>query len=168
MPPRDKPTTCVGCPAFDKGRGFVPPSGPTTARVALIAQGPGKEEADGHWSIEKQESVHRPLIGRSGQKLDRWLERVNSEPGLPALRREECRVLNVVQCHLTNGKKDRAPTPREVEFCKAAHWGPWLAEMPNLQVVVPIGVPAIKALLGEGAGELWAGGTYKLEGSNLW
>lgn len=159
-----KPTACAGCPAFEKGHSFVPPSGPSTARVAFIGQGPGREEAEGHWSIPLQQPVRAPFIGRSGWKLNAWLDRVNaSHPELPRLRREECWMTNIVQCWLTNGKKDRPPTDREAAFCWKAHVRPQLTALPNLQLVVPIGVPAIRGVLGGEAGDLWAGGLYRLE-----
>lgn len=159
-----KPDACLGCPAYEKGHSFVPPSGPTTARVALVGQGPGREEAEGHWDVPTQQSIRRPFIGRSGYKLDQWLQRANTvHPELPPLRRDECAVGNIVWCWLTTGNKDRAATAKEAAHCWQAHVKPWLLGLPNLQVVVPIGVPAIQGLLGSGAGQLWAGGTYRLE-----
>jgi len=160
-----KSPKCEGCPAYENGHSFVPGCGPPTARVALIGQGPGKEEAEGHWSIELQQVVRAPFIGRSGKTLNQWLDRVNREsPELPPLRREDCWVDNTVRCLLKRGAKDREPTAAERAFCAEAHLKPALRALPNLQVLVPIGVPAIKGVMGEDTGELWAGGTYKLEG----
>lgn len=160
----EKRPGCSGCPAEHKGHSFVEPSGPTTAKVCLIGQGPGRDEASGLWDVGLQDYMRQPFIGRSGRKLNAWLDRVNSvHPELPQLRREDCRLLNVVQCHVTQGGKDRAPTLAEVAYCRRAHWQAWLDEMPNLQVVVPIGVPAIQAILGPQSGGLWAGGCYRTE-----
>jgi uracil-DNA glycosylase len=97
--------------------------------------------------------------------LNQWLERANAErPELPPLRREDCWVDNTVRCHLKRGNKDRAPTVKETAFCAEAHLKPALRALPNLVLVIPVGVPAIQGIFGEDAGELWAGGTYKVEG----
>lgn len=159
-----QPPSCEGCPAHGVGLSYVPGRGPLTARVAIIGQGPGKEEAEGHWSIEAQARVQAPFIGRSGQKLDAWLQRVNSvHPELPPLRREDCWVDNTVRCLLLSKGKDRAPTAREAKACWDRHLGPALRALPNLQVVIPVGVPAIKTILGPDTTEEWAGGTYEWE-----
>lgn len=168
MPFAPKPPACLGCPAAESGKSFVPPSGPHTARVAFVGQGPGREEAEGHWNVETQDWHRAPFIGRSGHKLNLWLERVNSEPSpAPPLHRHQCFMTNIVQCWLTKNGKDRPPTVAEAAFCRKAHLEPQLQGLPNLQVLVPIGVPAIRGIVEEGANELWAGGTYKLERESL-
>ena len=40
----------MGCPAYDKGIGFVPPTGPTNAPLCLVGQGPG-ELIDVGWQL---------------------------------------------------------------------------------------------------------------------
>lgn len=129
----EKPPTCAGCPAAAVGVGYVPGLGPTTASIALVGQGPGRIEA----------LTGRPFAGPSGQVLDRWL-------AAAGIRRKDCWITNVVQCQLPG---DRTPTKRERDYCTARHTYPELAALPNLRVVVPIGIPAAKALLGEDVGE---------------
>lgn len=126
-----KPASCAGCPAFTAGKSFVPAEGPTDAKLILIGQGPGQDEAlDG-----------RPVVGPSGKKLDSWLVRAG-------IRRSECGVGNVVWCWLPG---NREPTPAEVEHCRKAHWGPWLEKFPQARVLVPVGIAAMRGLLGKEA-----------------
>ena len=125
-----KPLGCQGCPAFNDGKSFVRPTGPKDAKIVLVGQGPGQDEAlDG-----------QPFVGPSGKKLDSWLVRAG-------IRRHECAVGNVVWCWLPG---NRPPTQAEVEYCGKAHWKPWLASLEQARVVVAIGVPAATALLGKG------------------
>ena len=156
MQPR--PNSCVGCPAFEKGRGFVPGHGPRDARLAIIGQGPGRQEVEG-LAVDGGR-VYRPFVGASGAKLDRWFEVVNQrrvQQGKAPVRRSDVYLDNVVRCHLTNGRKDRAPTAREVAFCTRAHLLPNLLAMPNLRVVLGLGTPAMRWLFGPRANELFAG-----------
>lgn len=130
-----QPPICAGCPAAQRGvaRSFVPPTGPRTARVAILGQGPGQDEA----------YDRMPFVGRSGKKLTQWLAQAG-------LSRAEVAVGNVTWCAMTASTttwKDLAPKVVDVAYCRAAHWGPWLASMPNLEVVVAVGVPAMAAFV---------------------
>lgn len=132
-----KPESCAGCPALTAGRSFVRATGPSSARIALVGQGPGEDEA---WAGV-------PFVGRSGVTLSRWLARAGID-------RTACHVSNVVWCWLP---KNRPPSVAEVAHCER-HWQPPLQQLPDLRVVVPIGIPAIKAvLLTERANMNWAG-----------
>lgn len=121
---RSRPPACEGCPANATASGFVPPTGPNDARLAIVGQGPGADEA----------ALSEPFVGPSGRHLNRWLARA----GVP---RERCAVSNIVWCHLP---KNRKPTTREITHCWDAHVGPHLRSLPNLRVVVAVGVPAAK------------------------
>jgi len=132
-----KPPGCQGCPAATLGTGFVPPEGPVGAEGAIIGQGPGQ--------VEAYSGV--PFSGPTGHKLNLWLVKAK-------LHRHRLRIANVVQCWLP---KNRPPTAAETSHCWDAHLQPLLAEMDNLRVVVPVGVPAIKTFLGPAAGETTAG-----------
>ena len=119
---KTKPPGCAQCPAFTQGKGFVPAEGPVDATIALLGQGPGETEA----------YSGRPFQGPSGWTLDRWLVRAGLE-------RHKLYVSNVVWCWLPG---NRAPKREEVDYCRVAHWGPGLAGLPQLKVLMPIGVPA--------------------------
>lgn len=153
-----KPSSCLGCPAFDKGRGYVGGYGPTSATIAILGQGPSRQEIDG-LSCDGGK-VWRPFVGPSGAKLDRWFEVVNerrAQRGKPPVRRADIWIDNVVRCHLTQANKDRPPTKREVAHCAAAHALPALLALPNLRTVIVLGGPAATWLFGQEAGEGWAG-----------
>jgi DNA polymerase len=123
-----KPSACAGCPAAKTGRGFVPAEGPPEAEIAILGQGPGETEC----------YQARPFVGPSGFTLDRWLVRAGLE-------RHTLHVSNVVWCWLPG---NRAPTHQEVAYCREHHWEPALNKLPRLKVIVPVGVPAMKALYG--------------------
>ena len=145
----DRPPACEGCPANTWGVGFVPPSGPQAARLVLVGQGPGQQEA---WN-----SVPFFKMAPIGERLTKWLYR-------SGISRTEIQLGNIVQCWLPKTKKrgspdgNREPLQSEIEFCWNAHVGPWLESggrpTDPTRVVVPVGVPAARFLLGvpEGKG----------------
>lgn len=59
---------------------YVPADGPTSADIMIVGEAPGRDE----------EREGRPFVGRSGELLNRYLERAG-------IRREECYVTNL--CH---------------------------------------------------------------------
>ena len=140
-----RPKACSGCPANSWSIGFVPPTGPGTEGLVLVGQGPGQQEA---WN-----SVpfypHAPI----GERLMKWFYR-------SGISRTHNTFGNLVQCWLPKEKKNgvgtgnREPTLAEIQFCWNAHVGPWLksgevaANPVDRRVVVPVGVPAAKWLLG--------------------
>lgn len=125
---KEKPSTCADCPAFRAGTSFVPGRGPSDARLAIIGQGPGEQEA---WS-------GRPFVGPSGQMLDSWLHRARINP-------LSVYFNNIVQCWLPENRK---PTVAESTYCYKAHVYPALAALPKLEVLVPCGVHSMKHFLG--------------------
>jgi DNA polymerase len=139
---REKPEGCVGCPAYEIGKSYVPGTGPRGARFALIGQGPGETEA----------YAGKPFCGPSGNKLDKWLIRAG-------LARHEAWVDNIVRCWLP---KNRAPRTSESSYCTHTHLYPALLDLTNLDLVVPIGVPAMKALIHRGASERTAGSQLEI------
>lgn len=145
MPLSPKPPACEGCPAYNSGRGFVPGRGPEGADVLLLGQGPGETEA----------YQGLPFVGPSGERLNLWLQRAG-------LQRHHMFVSNIVWCWLPWNREPRAA---EVEHCRHAHWGPQLdAAAPRL--VVPVGVPAARALLGR-ATENSAGTVFEVDGRQV-
>jgi DNA polymerase len=122
-----RPEACRGCPADIVASGFVPPSGPQDARLAIVGQGPGADEA----------ATGEPFIGMSGRHLNKWLVKA----GVP---RERCAVSNVVWCHLP---KNRPPTATEMRHCWEAHVGPHLRSLPELRVIAAVGIPAAQQFI---------------------
>ena len=134
---KPKPPGCMGCPAAEVGLSFVPGVGPHDAKIALIGQGPGADEA----------YLGSPFVGRSGQMLDSWIARAG-------LYRHQLWIGNIVQCQMPGNRPPRAD---EVAHCRAAYWGPVVDQLPNLKVVVPVGVPAMQALVDPKADSDWSG-----------
>lgn len=131
-----KPAGCVGCPAYDCGQSYVPGTGPKEAKLVMLGQGPGETEAHSG----------RPFIGPSGERLSQWLAKAG-------IQRSEVYIDNVVRCWLP---KNRPPTPAEAQFCWDAHVKEAVVSRSPL-VVTPIGIPAMRQVLGKSASELDAG-----------
>ena len=118
-------------------------TGPMDSNTLVLGQGPGEDEA--YSGI--------PFVGRAGRQLNSWLRRAGYE-------RMAIRISNIVWCQLPG---DRAPKRDEVAHCRAAHWQPDLDAMPNLRVIIPVGVPAMKVFYGPKAGERTAGQVMELQ-----
>jgi DNA polymerase len=107
------------------------------ARLMFIGEGPGKDE----------DASGRPFVGRAGQLLTRIIEN-----GLK-LKREDVYITNVVKCRPTVdglGQRDRPPSPDEIAAC-----APYLRQQIELvspEVIVTLGNPATKFLLGTAEG----------------
>ena len=79
------PTTCQACPLWEcpsdaKAHLAVPGEGPAPARVMLVGEAPGKEEA----------RTGRPFVGPSGRRLDQLLK-------LAGLERDTCYFTNLLK-----------------------------------------------------------------------
>ena len=151
-----KPPTCLGCPAHQKGFGFVPPAvplDPTRVELAVVGQGPGQQEAE----------TSRPFLesAPSGFTLTRWLHG-------EALQRSTVWVGNTIQCWLPKGRTQGRwfgstdPTRAMQQHCWNAHVGPSLAALPKLRLVIPVGAPARSFLMGSTYGERYCGTFTKL------
>jgi len=115
----------------------VPGIGPANSNVAIVGQGPGELEA--HQT--------RPFVGDAGIRLDDWLYRAR-------ILRKDIWITNVVLCwHTRKGVKgqdvSRLPTWEEREFCWHAHVKGELSSLASLQVIVPVGIPAMEVFLGK-------------------
>jgi uracil-DNA glycosylase family 4 len=137
-----KPAACIGCPAYESGKGFVPGTGPSNATVALVGQGPGKAEA----------YTGKPFVGPSGSILERWL-------GACGKPRDLFWIDNVVRCWLPG---NRAPTKAELVYCTRTHLFPALNQLPDLRTVATLGMPAARALIGD-ANEKIVGAPHPVE-----
>ena len=92
--------TIADCPSCNLARTrtrTVPGSGPITADLMLIGEGPGQRE----------DELGLPFVGRSGQFLDQLLAAID-------LDRESVYVTNIVKCR-PPGNRD--PEPEEIAAC---------------------------------------------------
>jgi DNA polymerase len=128
--------SCARCPALAASRRrIVHGYGDPSARIVFIGEAPGRHGAD------------RTGVPFSGDKSGRALQRILIELGLMAAPapleppRWRCFITNVVRC---GPPTNRTPTPREQASCAAflAH------ELDQIdpRVVVPIGLPALRAV----------------------
>jgi uracil-DNA glycosylase family 4 len=102
-------------------------------RAYLFGQAPGP--------LEGQE--RRPWRGRAGQTLRRWLGMEEDEFYATFY------CASVTRCYpgkSPSGKGDRVPTPLEQELCE--FWRDWELRLIRPKLIVPIGMLAIKRLLG--------------------
>ena len=106
----------------------MPGSGPLDAEVAIVGQGPGQVEA----------GLGEPFVGPIGQRMRDWLSRAAINP-------HRVYLDNVCRCWLP---KNREPTAAERAHCTKAHLHPSLNQLRELKVVVAVGMPASKSLLG--------------------
>jgi DNA polymerase len=128
---------CRGCPLYQDATQTVFGEGHTNARVLLLGEQPGDQE----------DRQGRPFVGPAGRVLRRALADAGIDP-------DGVYVTNAVKHFkftIPEGRKRRihkAPTLREMTACR-----PWLmAELRVVEpeVVVALGGPAGKALLGSG------------------
>lgn len=89
---------CRKCRLWQGAKHAVPGEGPTSARLMLVGQNPGKEE----------DETGRPFVGRAGKFLNAVLAR-------NGINREEVFVTNIVK-HKT--PENRKPFSDEIEACK--------------------------------------------------
>jgi uracil-DNA glycosylase len=102
-------------------------------RAYILGQAPGSVEA-----VER-----RPWRGRAGQTLRQWLELDEDS----FYRHFYC--ASVMRCYpgrSPTGRGDRAPTPREQELCR--FWREWEFRLLRPRLIVPVGILAVKQLLG--------------------
>jgi len=95
---------CRRCRLCEGRTNIVFGTGPSSARVMLIGEGPGQHE----------DEQGEPFVGRAGQLLDKMLDAV----GLS--RKKNVFIANMVKCR---PPQNRDPQPDETEACL-----PWLRE----------------------------------------
>src|SRR3989304_9324580 len=109
-----KPDTCIGCPLYGDGLGFVPDEIIEDAEVFVLGQAPGEEE----------EAEGIPFTGRTGQRMDkRFLPLAGLERG------KNVSVGNVLKCRWQSGgpfaRTNALPgadlLARAVGHCTSAH-----------------------------------------------
>jgi DNA polymerase len=118
---------CTRCVLASTRTQTVFGEGLPTARLVFCGEAPGFEE----------DRSGRPFVGRAGELLTDMIEK-----GL-RLRREEVFVLNAIKCR---PPENRTPLPDEIASCR-----PFLErQLATIrpQVIVALGNPACRALLG--------------------
>jgi uracil-DNA glycosylase len=88
---------CTSCPLHARRTQAVPGTGPATARIMAVGEGPG----------ETEDRLGKPFVGPAGGVLTRLLEGIG-------LRREDIYITNTVKCR-PPGNRD--PEPAEIEAC---------------------------------------------------
>ena len=124
---------CRKCTIGYERRNNVYGEGNPCARLMVVGEGPG----------ETEDELGRPFVGRAGQLLDRMLAAI-------ALPRADVYICNTVKCRPTvpgtNGPRNRAPEPQEMENCRS-----FLDEQIEIvapEVILALGAPAAKSFLG--------------------
>lgn len=121
-----KPSSCQGCPAYGDGKGFVPDTIRSDAKVVIWAQGPGESEEQGQRYLGgEQWEAHppAPLIGKTGRILDRTFL------PLAGLNREDISLANSIRCRWNHKNQlpplNRVEVQTAIKHCTQAH-GPRL------------------------------------------
>jgi len=141
--PNVKPSTCSGCPLYDKGRGFVTADGTGTNGVLLLGEAPGATEA----------SQGKPFVGDAGYQLNRTLERTR-------MKRDDFRIFNTVNCQPPNNWLEGAPWEEDAtRHCDQYLYKVVAAMRPK--VIVPLGNVALDACLGRKGIEALRGYVYE-------
>ena len=87
---------------------------------------------------EEHLARHSVAAAEVEEVVDRWLAGAG-------VHRERVAIGNVIQCQLPGNRK---PKRAEVRHCWIAHIRPWLNSLSRVRVVVPVGIPAMEALIG--------------------
>ncbi|MDD9876256.1 MAG: uracil-DNA glycosylase [Magnetovibrio sp.] len=119
-----------GCGLRKTATNLVFADGTAAARVLLIGEAPGAEE----------DRRGLPFVGPSGRLLDKMLASIG-------LQREDVLISNTV---FWRPPGNRTPTPQEAAICMP--FVERLVELADPEVIVPLGGPAAKSLLGETLG----------------
>ena len=129
-----------GCNLKFTAKRTVFADGVAQAPLMLVGEAPGREE----------DIAGLPFVGRSGQLLDRMLAAIGMS------RRENAYIANVIPWRPPG---NRTPTPLETEICR-----PFIErqiELANPKVLVTLGGPSAKVLLGATDGVLRLRGKWK-------
>ena len=117
-------TLCVNCQSLKKVFG----DGPKKAEIAIVGEGPGKDEvAEG-----------APFVGAAGQLLNKILAAIN-------LKREDLYFTNAVLCR--TDEKNRTPTKTEYTNCRKRLFDELYIIKPHITLLV--GSTALKTVMGD-------------------
>ena len=119
---------CTKCDLYKERKIAVPGEGPADARVMFIGEGPGAQE----------DLTGRPFVGSAGKLLTELLASIG-------LDRSSVFITNIVKCRPPN---NRPPRKAEIETCASLYLQPQI-RLINPKIIVPLGTPAIKTLMGD-------------------
>jgi DNA polymerase len=117
--------TCQKCKLCGSRTTTVPGEGPTTARLVVVGEGPGRTE----------DETGRPFVGKAGELLTKILEAIK-------LPRDQVFICNVVKC--------RPPENRLPQYDEIAACLPYLyrqIELVKPKVILAMGGTAAQTLL---------------------
>jgi uracil-DNA glycosylase len=135
---REEIGDCTRCKLHAGRTHIVFGVGNPRARLMFVGEGPGADE----------DASGEPFVGRAGRKLNEMIRAIG-------LTREEVYIANVVKCR---PPENRAPEPDEVATCAPFLFAQIEAIRPG--VIVALGAPATKTLLGTRAGITQIRGTW--------
>lgn len=135
---REQVSVCTKCELCHARSQTVFGEGSVDAPIMFVGEGPGAEE----------DEAGRPFVGRSGQLLTKMIAAIGYE-------REQVYIANVVKCRPPG---NRTPTPAEAQTC----WPYLLRQIAIIRprVIVTLGGPAMKQLLGTREGVTRLRGTW--------
>lgn len=114
--------------------------GKTTATIAGISIMPGRSEMESG----------KPFTGRSGKELDKWFKSIGLDTNVDLF------ITNIVQCKPPEVQKkseekpsQRQPELDEIAICFPSRCLRILRSLPNLEVVITLGLDAAQCLLGD-------------------
>ncbi len=117
------------------------------ANILIIGQSPGKKEKE----------IGLPFVGSAGKKLFSWFKEI----GLQEEKiRKEFYITQVIKCYLGSNR-----TPKEIELRNCLSYLYSEIEFLNPQVIIPIGIVAIKVILGEKKIDEVIGKTFRWKNS---
>ena len=129
---RDKPVSCMGCPMYGDGRGFVPDQVIDGAPVWVIMQNPGAQE----------EASGIPAVGATGQMMDtHFIPLAGLERG------KSVSVGNILKCRNTdqNGRKtNELPKGGVLDEAIIHCTSKYLSIPPTVKLVIAQGALAFK------------------------
>ena len=128
---------CTDCELCTRYHGPDPSSGPIPASVMFIGEAPGRTEEDPKYGKQRA-----PFIGQAGQYLDSLLFQVG-------LNRESVYLTNTVKCRPPG---NATPIPAWTNACR--HWLELEISLVNPQIIVTLGVPATRHILGDDVGSM--------------
>jgi uracil-DNA glycosylase family 4 len=131
-----KPNACVGCPLYDVGEGFVPGTGPLTAKLMFVGEAPGADDA----------SEGKPFVGGAGRLLTGLLKQAG-------IQRYTAYIDNVLRCRPPKNVYPKGKVRKDAERHCRVHD----PDGCNPVVVVALGDKALTHLTGRKGITHWRG-----------